>query len=373
MKTETRAPTPTIVGAPTIPAPAPVTTSEPPKPRVPPIAPSSVMMPPVPPLGLMFGRELAQPTFLSELAPIDPPPAKDVEVKRTLLEVLPRALSVELATSVSDRGFQRFDTRLGLDLGRLRDEVTPLLRRETRDLGTFAVDLAVAQAWDVVGGITEHLVMKALGKDVTYKGLNRFLEDTKQHGLFNLRWESLEWKDGNYGSTINTLHGVPFNLASGYFRARGYEPGVALLAGVVTNILVHETIFERWEQPKSIYDMFFMNTLGAIFGSFPGLGMEITMNPLNGNPASTFYGKDSAGNRYSVTFEQTRDYFAEGVPVADRPVIPWDIILGTHVRAADGLDVGVTVRLVANQTEKHDPLRGIHAVELGASLRYRLP
>ena len=112
----------------------------------------------------------------------------------------------------------------------------------------------------------------------------------------------------------------PFTLSSGLLRARGYDPLAALAGGVLTNV-VHEFFFERWEQPKAIHDLFFMNMLGAIAGAFPGFGMEIGVS-AEGQPFSSFYGTDCDGHRWSITFSQHRDYFTEGVPVEEAPSSP---------------------------------------------------
>jgi hypothetical protein len=155
-------------------------------------------------------------------------------------------------------------------------------------------------------------------------------------------------------------------------RMRGYSPEFALLTGMVANILVHEIFFERYEQPKSIYDMALMNTLGAIFGALPGCGMEAQFSMFTKEPTATFYAEDGSGNRYSIGFEQQRDFFEAGVPIEDRPVLPWHILVGAQFDTGRG-DIGVQMRLSTREDEASDPLRAISGLGLGVTFRYQMP
>ncbi|MBI4819263.1 MAG: hypothetical protein HY791_23530 [Deltaproteobacteria bacterium] len=291
------------------------------------------------------------------------------EIRRSLFEIVPRVISTEVRVGTSADPRSR-DVTIGLDLGRLRNELAPHLHREKRNLGTLALDFALAQSWDAVGGVAEHSLYKLAGKDTRWKGLDRFVDEIKTNGPIP-RIDGFAWKDGNFGTWVNTLHGVPHTLASGYILARGYEPEVALAVGVLTNVVMHELVYENWEQPKSSYDMFFMNMMGAIFGAFPNLGMEVRYSPVTGQPTSLFYGKDNSGNRYSIAFEQHEDY---GKLAKDlRPVLPFDVHLGAKLNVAKGLEVGLDVALRTKRDELTRPFSAIDRVDIGASIRYQLP
>jgi hypothetical protein len=220
--------------------------------------------------------------------------------------------------------------------------------------------------------LIEAAKIEITGEDATWKGSHRLIRDLRERGLGAFRIEGMEWKDGNFASIVNLFHGVPFTLSSGLLRARGYDPGVAMIGGIVSN-LVHEFVFEAWEQPKSLHDLVMMNMLGAIAGAFPELGMQIGANTKTGQPFTTFYGEDRDGHRWSVTFEQHRDYFAAGVPVEDRPVLPYDLVFGADLKVESGLDVSLDLRLLTDPNEKRNVLRSIRDVELSASVRWLIP
>jgi hypothetical protein len=267
----------------------------------------------------------------------------------------------------------RRSLRAGFDFSKLSDNLAPSIERADRDLGTFAIDwLATGPAYDVLGYLIEAAKIEITGEDATWKGSHRLIRDLKERGLGAFRVEGMEWKDGNFASIVNLVHGVPFTLSSGLLRARGYDPGVAMIGGIVSN-LVHEFVFEAWEQPKSLHDLVMMNMLGAIAGAFPELGMQIGFDADRGRPFTTFYGESDNGDRYSVTFEQKRDFFAEGVPVEDRPVLPYDLIFGADLKVESGLNVALDLRLVTDPDEKTDPLHAIKDLEITASVRWLLP
>jgi hypothetical protein len=287
-------------------------------------------------------------------------------------EVLPRILTIETSAVAATNGFGRLDVKIGADIGRFRDLMIPYLGQKDHTWWETGLDVLGANAWDFIGALGT-LAGMAFGKDVSGTGFYRFLQDIDQHGFFGVRVNGWEWKDGNYGSTTNTLHGLPYALlGSGWMRMRGYSPEISLLTGLIANVFVHEMWFERYEQPKSIYDTALMNTLGAIFGAFSGCGMEVQLSLFTKEPTATFYVEDG-GNRYTLSFEQQRDFFEEGVPIPERPVLPWDVELGASIKAADGLDIGLRLRLTTDPNEPDDPLRAITGIGLGASIHYRLP
>lgn len=286
--------------------------------------------------------------------------------------ILPRIFTAEASGVVTSDGFRRADLKLGVDLGKFRDLMTPYLASKDHAWWETTLDVIAANGWDIAGMVGT-LISEAAGKDVSGSGFFRMRQDIRDRGLFNIRAEGFEWKDGNFGGTVNTLHGIPYSLlGSGYMRMRGYSPEFSLLTGMVANLLVHELFFERYEQPKSIYDMALMNTLGAIAGALPGCGMEVQQSLFTKQPTATFY-VDDDDRRYSISFEQQKDFFEAGVPIEQRPVLPWHIELGASLKASDGLDVGLRLRLSTDENEATNVARAITGVGIGATIHYRIP
>jgi hypothetical protein len=243
---------------------------------------------------------------------------------------------------------------LVLDLGAFRDSLveSDQLRLQRTSFGTFLLDLMAVQLFDFVIQLSETMgLLPATFAGDEAAGLGRTIRYFGDHGAAAFRVDSFSWRDSNFGSHINTIHGVPHFLATSWFIARGYHPLIAALAGMINNVLLHEMMFEAWE-PLSAWDVV-VNSLGAISAAIPSVGNEVTWNPVTGCVVNRIYSDLGAGHRALVSLEQLHDYGDR--PLAERPVIPVDVGLGYELDSRWGR-VGVTYRMLTDATNTSDPL-----------------
>lgn len=276
------------------------------------------------------------------------------ESRTTTWLTIRRSLAIEVISRFKsgDMGQTSADLKFTLDLNPIRDALisSRIFERDTRNFGTYAVDLGLMAATEAVAGIIEYLILKESGQDTTWNGAQRLYDEVGRRGLGAFRWEGVGWRDGNFGTWQNTIHGVPFYLASTFFRARGYSPVLSALGGIITGLVIHESLAEAWEQPKSGHDIL-MNSLSAIAGAIPGMGQEVQISALTGQPTSRFYVEDKSLGRVFFAFEQVRSF--TGIPVDQIPVRPWNFLLGFEAYAADWISIGPQLNLLTDESELH--------------------
>lgn len=311
-------------------------------------------------------------------APTDPngscPPPEPYVGSPKLVDLMKESLKASFLVMGGPCGTNT-DVAVSLDLKPGRDALinSGWLKREKRDLGTFAIDTGLGLTWDVVGGVLEYVILKLAGEDTQWQGMARLFSEVKERGIGAWRIDGIAWKDSNFASSVNLLHGFPFFLHTSFLRARGYSELEAFIGGTIAQAVLHEFGYEPWEQGKSGHDLL-LNELGVIAGAFFHVGNQIEKSLFTGLLTNKFY-YDDGPRRYSIGFEQIS--VAKGTPVEDMPVRPWNLRFGVEYtpNEAKWITLGAVVNLLTDQNNKTSffDTFSIGRTQVGLSCQVRVP